>query len=95
MKLKRETILFSGKDEENKDPSNTSCIIQLHFSPFSASNFRFHLLAISCLSSCVSSRASRASQSHGQMGKDDIQPSDMIALSLIFFCFLNQLSTFI
>lgn len=33
------------------------------------------------------------SQLHGQMGKDGIQPSDMIALSLIFFCFLNQLST--
>lgn len=88
MKLKSEAILFSGKYEENKGPSNTSCIVQLHFSPFDASCFRFHLLAVSCL-------WSRASRLHGQMGKDDIQPSDMIALSLIFFCFLNQLSTFI
>lgn len=83
MKLKSETILFSGKDEENKDPSNTSCIIQLHSSPFDASSFRFYLLAISCPWSC-------AARSHGQMGKDDIQPSEMIALSLIFFVFWSS-----
>lgn len=60
MKLKSEAILFSGKDEENKDPSNTPSIVHLYFSPFDASCFRFHLLVVSCLWSRVSQSVTRA-----------------------------------
>lgn len=95
MKLKREIILFSGKDEENKDPSNTPCIVHLHFSPFDASCFRSHLLDVSCLWSRVSQSVTRAD------GKgwcttfwyDSPQPDFLLLSKPIVHVYTNILST--
>lgn len=95
MKLKSEAILFSGKDEENKDPSNTPSIVHLHFSPFDASCFRSHLLDVSCLRSRVSQSVTRAD------GKgwcttfwyDSPQPDFLLLSKPIVHVYTNILST--